>query len=128
LNTLTDARKKHLYILKSMYSGDQTQIEMASRALSAMEEEERAVFNQFQVDVGNIFIEVKEELDQGLEDMADACPEEPDPRKWDGQDWQMFYAAVEGHKYEQIYRLYAAQLPNIQHIWREIDSRLDLGD
>jgi hypothetical protein len=128
LSTLTDNRKKHLTVLKSMYSGEQTQIEMASRALSAMEEEERAVFNQFQVDVGNIFIEVKEELDQGLEDIADACPEEPDPRKWNGPEWQMFNAAVEGHRYEQIYKLYAWQQPNIALIWREIDSRLDLGD
>lgn len=123
---MTDNRRKHLVILKDMYSGDQVRIEMAHRALSFIQDEERDEFNAFQVDVGNVFIEVKEELDQALEDLGDYCPEETDPRKWGAADWAMFEIAIAGHKYETILRTYAAQLPNIHLIWKEIDTRLDL--
>ena len=126
MSTKTDNRRKHLAILKNMYSGDRVQIEMAHRALDQVEEAEREQFYQFQRDVGNVFIEIKEELDQALEDLGDYCPEETDPRKWNAADWAMFEIAINGHKYEQILRTYAAGLPNINLIWKEIDSRLDL--
>lgn len=126
MSTETDNRRKHLTILKNMYSGDTVQIEMAHRALEQIEPEERKQFLQFQRDVGNVFLEVREELDQALEDLGDYCPEETDPRKWDAADWATFEIAIAGHKYEQILRTYAAQLPNIHLIWKEIDSRLDL--
>ena len=122
----TDNRKKHLTILKNMYSGDQIMLEAAHKALAPMEEEEREQFNQFQVDVGNIFIEVREELDQAIDDIADVCPDETDPRKWNAVDWAVFELAIAGHKYEEILRTYAACLPNIHLIWKEIDTRLDL--
>lgn len=122
----TDNRRKHLTILKNLYSGDQIMIEAAHKALSQLEPEEQEQFSKFQVDVGNVFIEVKEELDQALEDLADVCPEETDPRKWNAVDWAVFELAINGHKYEQILRTYAAQLPNIHLIWKEIDNRLDL--
>lgn len=123
---MTDNRRKYLVILKDMYSGDQVRIEMAHRALQFIEGEEREAFEAFQRDVGNVFIEVKEELDQALDDLADHCPEETDPRKWNAVDWAVFELAIAGHKYETILRTYAAQLPNIHLIWKEIDSRLDL--
>lgn len=123
---MTDYRKKHLTILKNMYSGEQIMIEAAHKAVSQFEPGEQEAFNQFQVDVGNVFIEVKEELDQALEDIADVCPEESDPRKWNAVDWAVFELAIAGHRYEEILRTYAAQLPNIHLIWKEIDSRLDL--
>ena len=126
MSTQTDNRRKHLEILKNMYSGDRVRIEMAHRALSFVEGDERDAFNAFQVDVGNVFIEVKEELDQVLEDLADRCPEETDPRKWNAADWAVFELAITGHKYERILRTYAAGLPNIDLIWAEIDGRIDL--
>jgi hypothetical protein len=127
VSTQTDNRRKHLEILKNMYSGDRVRIEMAHRALNMIEEEEREAFDQFQRDVGNVFIEVKEELDQTLEDLADDCPDEPDPRKWNAADWAVFELAINGHRFENILRTYAAGLPNIDLIWKEIDQRIDLG-
>lgn len=87
-------------------------------------ETEQVEFNDFQHKVGNIFLELKDELDKGLDDLADAFPEETDPRKWDGQDWQMFHAAVEDHRFEEIYTTYAKQKPNLHLMWEEIESRL----
>lgn len=121
-----DYRRKHLTILKNMYSGEQIMIEAAHKAVAQFEPGEQEAFNQFQVDVGHVFIEVKEELDQALTDIADVCPDEPDPRKWNAVDWAVFELAIAGHEYEEILRTYAAQLPNIHLIWKEIDSRLDL--
>lgn len=126
MSTQTDNRRKYLVILKDMYSGDQVRIEMAHRALGFLSEEERATFDQFQKDVGAVFMEVREELDKSLEELADVCPEETDPRKWNAVDWAVFELAIAGHKYETILRTYAAQLPNIHLIWKEIDTRLEL--
>jgi hypothetical protein len=121
-----DNRRKHLTILKNLYSGDRVLVSMAKKAAQKFEEDEYAAFNAFQVDVGNLFLELKEELDQGLEDLADRCPEEPNPALWDEDDWVQFYVAVAGHKFEDIYLKMAKRQPNIDLIWKELDNRLDL--
>lgn len=124
--TEVDNRRKHLTILKNLYSGDRTLVSMAKRAAHKFEEGEQEAFNAFQVDVGNLFIELKEELDQGLEDLADLCPEETNPAKWDELDWAMFYSAIDSHPFEEIYSTMARGIPNIDLIWKELDNRLDL--
>ena len=123
---MTDNRRKHLTILKNLYSGETATINAAHKAQAQFEEGEQEAFNAFQVDVGNLFIELKEELDQKLEDIADYCPEETDPRKWTGPEWQMFGAAIEGYEHEDILRTYAAGIDNINMIWRVIEDRLAL--
>jgi len=121
-----DNRRKHLTILKNLYSGDRVLVSMAKKAAQKFEEDEHAAFNTFQVDVGNLFIELKEELDQGLEDMADVFPEETDPREWGFDEWLIFENAVKDHPFEEIYRTMAKGHPNIHLIWKELDNRLDL--
>lgn len=121
-----DSRRKYLTILQNLYSGDRVLIEMGKRAQTKFEEGEQDYFNAFAIDVGNMFIELKEELDQGLEDIADACPEETDPRKWDVIEWATFYKAVYGHEFEEIYRTMAKCEDNINLIWGVIEDRLDL--
>lgn len=122
----TDNRRKHLTILQNLYSGDRVLVGMAKRATDKFEEGEQEVFNAFQFDVGAMFLELKEELDQGLEDIADYCPEETDPRKWDDDDWVDFEVAIVGHKFEDIYRTMAKGQENIHLIWQELENRLDL--
>lgn len=122
-----DNRRKYLTILQNLYSGDKTLIDMAKRAQGKFEEGEQEAFNAFAIDVGNMFIELKEELDQGLEDIADYCPEETDPRKWDIGDWATFEIAVAGHKFEDIYRTMAKCEDNINLIWAVIEDRLGIS-
>lgn len=121
---MTDNRRKYLTILQNLYSGDKTLIDMAKRAQAKFEEGEQDYFNAFQIDVGNMFIELKEELDQGLGDLGDFS--DADPRKWDDGDWYQFYGAVMGHKFEGIYVKMANREPNIDLIWGELENRLDL--
>lgn len=121
-----DNRRKYLTILQNLYSGDRVLIEMGKRAQTKFEEGEQEVFNAFAIDVGALFIELKEELDQGLEDMADAFPEETDPRKWDDRDWVVFHLAVLDHPFEEIYTTMAQGKENIDLIWKELENRLDL--
>jgi hypothetical protein len=119
-----DNRRKHLTILKNLYSGDKTLIDMAGRAQQQFDVGEGDQFWAFQVDVGNLFIELKEELDKGLEDLGDFS--DADPALWDEDDWVQFYVAVAGHKFEDIYLKMAKRQPNIDLIWGEIENRLDL--
>lgn len=121
-----DNRRKHLTILKALYSGKREEINAAQKAQQLFEEDEKNAFWAFQVDVGNLFVELKEELDQKLDDIADACPEETDPRKWTGADWAQFEIAIAGYEHEDILRTYAAGIENINLIWSVIEDRLDL--
>lgn len=120
-------KRKHLTILKALYSGRRLEIESAHKAQKLFEEGEPEVFWQFQIDVGNLFVELKEELDKKLEDIADYCPEEIDPRKWTGPEWQMFEAAIEGYEFENILRTYASGVENIKLIWEVIEDRLNVS-
>lgn len=120
-----DNRRKHLTILKNLYSNDRVLVGMARKAMQKLEEEEQDAFTAFQVDVGNLFLELKDELDQGLEDLADVHPEETDPRKWGFDDWLMFETSIKGHKFEEIYRTMAKGEPNINLVWKEIESRIE---
>lgn len=123
---MSDNRAKHLTILKNLYSGDRVLIGAAARSQKLFEEGEQEAFNAFQIDVGNLFLELKDELDQGLEDLADLHPEETDPRKWTGADWHMFEDSIKGHKFEDIYRTMAHGQQNINLIWDVIEDRLNL--
>ena len=123
---MTQNNAKHLTLLKVMYDTTAGQQEMLAvgKALSEMTETEQQEFYDFQHVVGNHFVTVMEELDNGLEALADSFPNETDPRKWDLSDWFVFEQAITGHKYEQFYRTYANQQPNIHLVWEEIESRL----
>lgn len=113
-------------MLKTLYDPKANEQEFASvgKAVSELTETEQVEFHNFQHTVGEHFLTIKEELDKGLDELADAFPEETDPRKWDGQDWQMFHAAVEDHKYQEIYTTYARQEPNLGLMWAEIETRI----
>lgn len=119
-------KQSHLAILKTMYGAgaDQVQLQMTKSALERMDEEEKAEFDAFQKLVGDTFIQIMEDLDTGLEELADACPHEQDPRNWDLQDWVTFDLAIFGHKYEDLYRTYAKQEDNKHLVWKEIEARL----
>ena len=120
-------KRKFLTILKNLYSGDAVLVGMATKATQQMEEAEHEAFTQFQVDVGALFIELKDELDKGLEDMADSFPEETDPRKWDVIEWSVFHKAAFGHKFYEIYSTMAQGKPNIDLIWGELENRIDFS-
>jgi hypothetical protein len=120
-----DNRRKYLTILKNLYSGDRTLVSMAGRAKAKFEEAEHEAFNAFQVDVGALFLDLKEELDQGIEDLGEFS--DPDPAKWDFDDWFQFQNAIAGHKFEEIYHLMATRQPNVHLIWTELENRLDIS-
>ena len=122
---MTDNRRKHFTILQNLYSGDRVLMSMGQRAQTFFEEGEQEAFNAFQVDVGNLFLELKEELDQGLEDLAPAHPEEPDPRKWDFDDWFLFEQTTADHKFYEIYKTMGKGKPNINLVWKEIEARIE---
>jgi len=124
---VTVDKRKFLTILKNLSSGDAVLVAAASRSTNLFEDEEREAFTQFQVDVGALFLELKEELDQGLEDMADSFPEETDPRKWDVIEWSVFHKAAFGHKFYEIYRTMAQCKDNIDLIWDVIEDRIDFS-
>jgi predicted DNA-binding helix-hairpin-helix protein len=123
----TEARQKFLPILRMMYSADPAvDHPIAQRALKQMDETQLEQFKDFQIDVGNLFIEFKEELDAEVEELSDDFSD-PDPRKWSMGDWGTFEIAVTGSKYEEIIRAYAHGKENIHLIWKEIEQRLDLN-
>ena len=124
---MTVDKRKFLTILKNLYSGETATINAARKAQEQFEEGEQEAFNQFQIDVGALFLELKEELDQGLEDMADSFPEETDPRKWDVIEWSVFHKAAFGHKFYEIYRTMAQCKDNIDLIWDVIEDRIDFS-
>jgi hypothetical protein len=119
-------QQKYMLILKTLYNPEagRQEKESASKAIHELTETQQVDFNNFQHYVGEIFLKVKEELDQGLEELADRFPDETDPREWDMDDWAKVVAAISGHKYEEIYWTYANQQPNIHLIWAEIEKRL----
>lgn len=119
-------KASHLAILKTLYGAgaDNVVRNTAGNAIGRMDEEETKEFEATQKIVGDIFIELMEELDEGLEELADACPHEPDPREWDLSDWMTFELAISGHKYEEFYRTYATQENNIHLVWKEIEERI----
>lgn len=119
-------KESHLAILKTLYGAgaDNVVRATATKAIERMEEKEKEEFSAFQKLVGDTYIQLMEDLDTGLEELADACPHEPDPRKWDLSDWVTFDLAVFGHKYEELYRTMAKQESNIQLVWKEIENRL----
>jgi len=122
---VTVDKRKFLTILKNLYSGETATINAARKAQTLFEEGEQEVFNAFAFDVGALFIELKEELDAGLEELGDFS--DPDPRKWDDGDWVDFFAATNGHRFEEIYDTMALGKPNIDLIWGELENRINFS-
>lgn len=114
-------KKKFLAIYKAAQNNHPS----AQAGMNSLNVTERKLFDEFFFDCGGLFLELKDELDQGLEDIADDCPTETDPRKWNGSDWEVFLNAVKHHKYREIYTLMAQGKSNIHLIWEEIERRLD---
>lgn len=125
-DTVNARQQKYLLLLKTLYDpkAGRQEKESVSKALAELTETEQVEFNDFQHVVGEHFLKIREELDKGLDDLADAFPDESDPRKWDVGDWMRFGMAIEGHKYQELYSTYANQQPNIHLMWAEIESRL----
>ena len=121
---MTVDKRKFLTILKNLYSGETATINAARKAQTLMEDKEAVAFATFQIDVGALFLELKEELDQGLEELAPVHPEEPDPRKWDVGDWYQFHLTTQDHEFYEIYRTMAKGEPNIDLIWKELENRI----
>jgi hypothetical protein len=118
--------QKYLVITRTLSEGKATKAELAGaqKAIEEIIETEQVEFNNFQHKVGEVFLKIREELDQGLTDMAEQFPEETDPRKWDVGDWYLIDVAVAGHKFEELYRTYAEQKTNLHLMWKEIETRL----
>lgn len=106
-------------------SSTKTDHDMVQRAIERMLDNEREEYVAFQHKVSETYLQLLEELDQGLEELADQCPDEIDPRKWTEEDWVTFDTAVFGHKFERLYRTMAQQEPNLHIMWDEIKNRLD---
>ena len=124
---MSEERKaKYLLLLKTLYNpaAGLQEREAVGKAIHQFTETEQVDFNNFQHTVGEHFLKIKEELDKGLDDLADVFPDESDPRKWWAGDWLKFHDAVKGHKFENLYITYAKQEPNIHLMWAEIESRL----
>lgn len=119
-------KPSHLLLLKTLY-GPQESVtkDMVAKAIERMSEAEQVEFSNLQHRVGNLWVELQAELEQGLNDMADDFPDEADPRKWKVADWFTFDCAVEGHRFAKLYRTMAMGQPNLHLVWNEIESRLD---
>lgn len=108
----------------SLYRAMQSDHPSADVALKSLSKEQKKLFfDKFMFDAGAVFLEIKDELDAAIEDLGDDFSSE-DPRNWDGQDWQAFYARIEGHQYERILSKYANGENSMHLIWREIEDRL----
>lgn len=112
-------KSKFIAIYKAAQSGHPS----AEVGINSLNEEQKAQFAQFQVDAGNIFLELKDELDEAIESLGDDFSD-PDPRKWDKFDWIKFEARVKGHNFEEILTKYANGENNMPLIWEEIERRL----
>lgn len=118
--------QKYFLLMRTLSENKASKEELAAvdKAIHELSETEQVEFNDFQHKVGEIFLKIREELDEGLEEMADAFPDETDPRKWDADDFLKFHGAVVGHKFEDLYITYATQKPNLHLMWEEIKNRL----
>lgn len=112
-------KSKFIAIYKAAQAGHPS----ADVGLKSLSEEQQAQFAQFQVDAGNAFLEIKDELDSAIEYLGDDFSD-TDPRNWTGDDWDTFYEGIEGHRYEEILTKYAKGENNMDLIWGEIASRL----
>jgi hypothetical protein len=118
--------QKYLLLLKTLYDPKSTKAELSAvgKAIAELTETQQVDFNNFQHKVGEVFLQIQADLDKGLDELADDFPEETDPRKWEDEDWVTFDLAVFEHKYEELYRTYAEQKPNLHLMWKEIETRL----
>lgn len=107
----------------ALYRAMQTEHPTAKAQYDSLTEVMKVDFDNFVVDAGDMFLVIRDELDEAVADLGEDFTSE-DPRHWTGVDWQAFNARIEGHKYEEIIRLYAEGKPNIGLIWKEIETRL----
>lgn len=112
-------KSKFIAIYKAAQAGHPS----ADVGLKSLSGEQQAQFAQFQVDAGNAFLEIKDELDEAIDALGDDFSD-PDPRKWTALDWWEFYAGVEDHPYKEILTKYAKGENNMPLIWEEIERRL----
>jgi hypothetical protein len=119
--TVSDYPNKSKFI--ALYRAMQNDHPSAKAQYDSLTEVLKVDFENFQVDAGNAFLQLKDDLDEAIADLGEDFTSE-DPRNWTGVDWQAFNARIEGHKYEEIIRLYAEGKPNIHLIWKEIENRL----
>jgi hypothetical protein len=123
---LKPTEQKYFLLMRTLSEGTATKAELqaVNKAIAELTETEQVDFNDFQHKVGEVFLKIREELDEGLDEMADAFPDETDPRKWNFADWVQFHDVVKGHKFEELYTTYARQQPNLHLMWKEIETRL----
>lgn len=107
----------------AIYKASQAGHPSAVVGLNSLSEEQNAQFEQFKVDAGNAFLEIKDELDRAIGELEDVFSHE-DPRKWTAEDWWEFYAGVKDHPYEEILTKYAKGENNMAEIWEEVSKRL----
>lgn len=112
-------KSKFIAIYKAAQAGHPS----AEVGMNSLNEEQKAQFAQFQVDAGNVFLELKDELDAAVESLGDGFSD-ADPRKWTAEDWWEFYAGVEDHPFAEILTKYAKGENNMDLIWRELEARL----
>lgn len=123
---MNSSEQKYFLLMRTLSEGKATTAELAAvdKSIAELSETEQVEFNDFQHKVGEVFLKIREDLDQGLTDMADDFPDETDPRKWEAEDWITFEWAINGHQFEHFYRTYARQQPNLHLMWEEIKNRL----
>lgn len=107
----------------SIYRAMQTGHPSGPTGLKSLDEEQKALFDQFVFDAGAIWLEIKDELDAAIEGLGDGFSDS-DPRKWEPLDWWEFYAGVEDHPLKEILVKYAKGENNMDLIWRELEARL----
>lgn len=113
-------KSKFIALYRAITSGHPS----AEATFKSLTEQERADFAAFQLRAGAAYVALMDELEQGLEELADVHPDESDPRKWTDDDWATFKAATESHKFYEFYRTMAAGQNNIDLIWQELTKRL----
>lgn len=118
---MSDYPNKSKFI--ALYRAMQTAHPSAEPGLNSLSEDERKAFEIFQVDAGNAFLQLKEELDEAIDSLGDMFSG-PDPRKWTAEDWWEFNAGIAGHRFEEILTKYAKGENNMDAIWREVSDRL----
>jgi hypothetical protein len=118
---LSDYPNKSKFI--ALYRAMQNDHPSAKAQYDSLTEVLKVDFENFQVDAGNAFLQLKEELDEAVENLGDMFSG-PDPRKWTAEDWWEFNAGIGGHRFEEILTKYAKGENNMDAIWREVSDRL----
>lgn len=117
---MKDNKSKFIALYRALQAGHPS----GETTYKSLTEQEQADFAAFQLRAGAAYLGLLDELEQGLEELADVHPEETDPRKWAAAEWAQFKEATESHKFYEFYRTMAAGQNNIDLIWQELTNRL----